>query len=242
MVTRRPALPTAQSLTQCIQCLRQSSTHTRVAKRPIPPPTPFVPDVPTFLTLIGRSLSQHASKIPSWDALFRLSSTQLRDSGIDPPRARKYLLRWRERFRQGQYGIGGELEHVSEGSGEIKLFEVPIPEGWKEAGGGSADMATVTRSPGMRHVAINIPKGADAPSKPLEECEPIKHVKARGGKLGGGAIVGRNVYMLDGERAVIKVQEGLWEEKRGVKVDGGERRQAEVRFKRRAEERKKARA
>jgi hypothetical protein len=48
--------------------------------------------------------------------------------------------------------------------------------------------------------------------------------------------------MLNGQKAQIKVKEGLWEERRGHKVDGGERRKAEVRFKRRSEERKKARA
>ena len=103
------------------------------------------------------------------------------------------------------------------------------------------DMATATRSPGMRWVVLNVPSGADSPTVPLEEAEPVKHVKARGGKQGGGAIVGRNVYMTGKGRAEIKVQEGLWEERRGHKVDGGERRKAEVRFKRRAEERKKAR-
>ena len=132
------------------------------------------------------------------------------------------------------------MEHVKDGVGEVKLFEVPVPAEWKGSNT-SADMATATRSPGMRCVALNVPSGAETPSKPLEECEPVKHVKARGGKSGGGAIVGRNVYMTGSERAIIKVMEGLWEERRGHKVDGGERRKAEVRFKRRAEERKKAR-
>lgn len=129
---------------------------------------------------------------------------------------------------------------MSEGKGELKLFEVPVPQSWKESNP-SADMATATRSPGMRWIAVNIPSGSEVPEKPLEECEPVRHVKARGGKSGGGAIVGRNVYMTGSDRAIIKVQEGLWEEARGRKVDGGERRKAEVRFKRRAEERKKAR-
>lgn len=150
------------------------------------------------------------------------------------------MLRWRERFRQGQYGIGGDLEHVTDGRGEVKIFEVPVPKEWKVTNP-SADMATANRGAGMRHVALNVPVGEEVPTKPLEECEPVKHVKARGGQ-GSGAIVGRNVYMMSKDRAVIKVMEGLWEERRGHKVDGGERRKAEVRFKRRAEERKKARS
>merc|ERR1711964_946285 len=51
--------------------------HQRVKAKPIPKPTPFVPNSGTFLTLIGRNLSQHASKIPSWRALFSLTSAQL---------------------------------------------------------------------------------------------------------------------------------------------------------------------
>jgi len=38
----------------------------------------------------------------------------------------------------------------------------------------------------------------------------------------------------NGSAALIKVQEGMWEDKRGQKVDGGERRRAEVRAKRRS--------
>jgi hypothetical protein len=41
--------------------------------------------------------------------------------------------------------------------------------------------------------------------------------------------------------AVLKAREGLWEQSRGHKVDGGERRKAEVRSKRAAMERKNAR-
>lgn len=129
------------------------------------------------------------------------------------------------------------MEHVTDGVGEIKLFEVPVPEAWKKTNP-SADMATVTRSGGMRKVALNVPIGGEMPTKPLEECEPVKHVKARG----LNKLIGTNVYMVSAEKAAIKVQEGLWEVRRGHKVDGGERRKAEVRFKRRAEERKKARA
>jgi len=183
-------------------------------------------------------LSQHTSKIPSWDALFTLSSTELRELGVEPPRSRKYLLRWRERFRQGQYGIGGDLKHVQDGVGEVKLFEVPVPDSWKKTNT-SADLATATRTPGMRKVAINIPVGADMPSVPLEQAKPVEFVKAKG----KNGLEGPHVEMIkgtEGLKARIVVKEGLWEERRGHKVDGGERRKAEVRSKRRAEERKKA--
>jgi hypothetical protein len=43
-----------------------------------------------------------------------------------------------------------------------------------------------------------------------------------------------------GTAALISAQEGMWEDKRGHKVDGGERRRREVQNKKRLDERKKA--
>jgi hypothetical protein len=236
MILRRPLLAFKTPVTVTCQCLRFASN--RLLSRPIPEPTPFVPDVETFLKLIGRQLSQHTSKIPSWDALFTLTSAELRELGVDPPRSRKYLLRWRERFRQGRYGIGGDLEHVQDGVGEVKIFEVPVPESWK-ALNPSAEMATATRTPGTRKVAINVPIGAEMPVVPLEKAKVIDFIKVRG----KNGIEGPHVDMVKGTaglKARIAVKEGLWEERRGHKVDGGERRKAEVRSKRRAEARKQA--
>ena len=61
--------------------------------------------------------------------------------------------------------------------------------------------------------------------------------------LQGSNISGHGVQAVKGHQglAVLKVQEGLWEQKRGHKVDGGERRKAEVRAKRRAAENKNRR-
>lgn len=221
-------------------CLRCSSHHA-LRDRPIPPPTSFVPDTETFLTLIGRGLKAHSSKIPSWDSLFTMTSAQLREAGVEPARSRKYLLWWRERFRQGIYGIGGDLQEVHDGKGEIRVFEVPVPKEWLENGGGSAMMATATRTPGMRKVALNVRPGEETPLVPLEEAKPVGHVKVRGARTMAGSHI-EIVKGSGGLAARIAVKEGLWEEKRGRKVDGGERRKAEVRAKRRAAERKAERA
>src|ERR1700749_4146371 len=122
MITRQPRA----ALSLLTSLLRPSSTSTAAQQHIclpcrrhlhrvlpmegyIPSPTPFVPDVPTFLKLIGRELSKHASKIESWEELFTLNSSQLKERGIDPPRLRRYLLRWREKFRHGEYGIGGDF-------------------------------------------------------------------------------------------------------------------------------------
>ncbi len=203
--------------------------HQRVRATPIPRPTPFVPDAQTFLTLIGRNLSQHASKIPSWKALFSLTSTQLKELGIEPPRTRRYLLRWREKFRNGQYGIGGDFQFVENGAAEVRVVEVPV----------SGDRAaTATLSPGKRKIVVNVAAGGSALEKTAEHLVPVKGLHIKGAQT----IVGPHVQQLKGGKtAKIVVKEGLWEDRRGHKIDGGERRQAEVRAKRRGEEKRAAR-
>ena len=79
----------------CTTCRRHLHNASNRPPPYVPPPTPFVPDVNTFLTLIGRQLKEHASKFTSWEELFTLSSSQLQSRGLEPPRTRKYLLRWR---------------------------------------------------------------------------------------------------------------------------------------------------
>ncbi|CAG8981665.1 hypothetical protein HYALB_00006536 [Hymenoscyphus albidus] len=206
-------LPFAQTSSKA-RCL-----HQNVQAAPIPPPTPFVPDAQTFLTLIGRDLSKHASKIPSWRALFSLSSAELKDLGIDPPRTRRYLLRWREKFRKGHFGVGGDCQHVENGAAELRVVEVP-------ALGERQPMAT--RTPGMRKVIVNMPSGGD-----VSQGTPVKGFRIKGAHM----IVGQHALPLEGGRAAkIEIKEGLWEERRGRKIDGGERRQAQIRAKRRGEE------
>ncbi|PMD53798.1 uncharacterized protein K444DRAFT_646685 [Hyaloscypha bicolor E] len=203
--------------------------QTRVKATRIPRPTPFVPDTQTFLTVIGRNLSQHASKIPSWKALFSLTSAQLKELGIEPPRSRRYLLRWREKFRNGQYGVGGDLKYVENGEALLRVVEVPVS-------GNSPATATLTA--GKRKIVVNVAAGGSALEKPAEQLEPVKGLHIKGAQT----IVGPHVQPLKGGKAAkVVVKEGLWEDRRGHKIDGGERRQAEVRAKRRGEERRAAR-
>jgi len=197
---------------------RWASDIAKVAKPPlIPSPTPFVPDVETFLTLIGRGLRQHAAKFPTWDALFTLSSDQLRELGLEPPRTRRYLLRWRQRFREGKFGVGGDLKYVENGVAHLAI---------KETGRNAFR---------VKRIPVNIPPGKkNADDIPLEEV-----VKPTGYKVEGTRhIVGPYSLPRKGGGSTIKVTEGMWEDRRGHKVDGGERRRAEVRFKRGVAERK----
>lgn len=115
--------------------------------------------------------------------------------------------------------------------GEMRVFEVPVPEGRRQP------QAAATRSAGMRKVAINVPLGAEMPSGPLEEAEPVQHVKIRHDHTIAGPHV-QPVKGSNGYAVRVSVAEGLWEERRGHKVDGGERRKAHVRALRRGAERK----
>lgn len=199
------------------QTIQTRHAHQQASKAPIiPSPTPFVPDVKTFLTLIGRGLSSHTAKFPTWEALFSLTSPQLRELGIEPPRTRRYLIHWREKFRLGQFGPGGDIKHVEDGRAKLAVLEVER---------GPLDYS--------RHV-VNVPVDKKPEEVPAEE-----RVSVDGYHVEGSNVVGPYALPMKGGRAaVVAVTEGMWEEKRGRKIDGGERRRAEVRFKRRVAERK----
>ncbi|KAK9609365.1 telomere length regulation protein [Aspergillus fumigatus] len=197
---------------QCTRCF-----HKNAAAPSVPSPTPFVPDVQTFLTLIGRDMKKHASKLSSWDKLFTLNSTELREVGIEPARQRRYLLRKREKFRQGIYGPGGDLEHVVDGAAQLRVVAVPVP--------GNQTTGDATS---YEH----------DPSRPLKK---YAHMKIHRGSLIRGPFL-QPIKGTNGSAALIKVQEGMWEDRLGHKVDGGERRRAEVRAKKRSEERRKGTA
>ncbi|GAB7345342.1 hypothetical protein MBLNU457_3694t1 [Dothideomycetes sp. NU457] len=235
MLTRQPFRLASIAAPKCVFAPQIRCLHRGLAAKPVPSPTPFVPDTQTFLTLIGRNLSQHAAKIPSWEALFSLSSQQLKDAGIEPARSRRYLLHWRNKFRNGEFGIGGDLTEIHNGKAELRIVEVPI-----EGRGSEQRTATLTSSPGMKKIVVNVAPGQEKPSVPLTEAKPVGMVKIKRASV----IAGPYVDHKSGKSgaAVIRIQEGLWEQRRGHKVDGGERRKAEVRSKRRAAERKAGKA
>ncbi|KAL9106737.1 MAG: hypothetical protein Q9227_008307 [Pyrenula ochraceoflavens] len=243
----------------CTRCLSRST----LPSRPIPPPIPFVPDVNTFLTLIGRSLIKHASKIPSWNALFTLTSKQLEAAGLTEARTRRYLLRWREKFRKGEFGIGGDLKHVKDGVAELRIVEVPRltkpaltstptsnnteeaeadgrEEGMQEPQTQPQTYASANLSPGMLKLIVNLPLGQETyMGDPKDLKRPADYKLHRGTEIKGPFFEPQKGSLST--VGVVRVHEGMWEHKRGRKIDGGERRRAEVRAKRRIEERKKAR-
>lgn len=219
-------LPFTQSSTGVSTQARK--LHAGVQARPVPKPTPFVPDTQTFLTLIGRNLAQYAPKIPTWRDLFTLDSKQLKELGVDSPRARRYLLQWVERYRSGQHGVGGDLKHVEAGVAELRIVQVPVSR---------PTTATATLSPGMKKIVVNVAAGGSVEGIPAEQLKAVRGIYVKSGH----SITGRHVLPMKGKgRAKIEVKDGLWEIKRGRKIDGGERRQAEVRAKRRGEEKRAA--
>lgn len=220
---------------QCVRCF-----HNNTPPPSVPSPTPFVPDVQTFLKLIGRGMAKHASKFPSWDKLFALTSTELRDLGIEPARQRRYLLRKRENFRQGIHGPGGDLDYVVDGVAQLRVVEVPLdPNALAED---AVTQTSATLSPGMRKAIVNLPP--DATEYAHDSSKSLKkfaHMKIHRGSMVRGPFL-QPIKGANGQACLIQAEEGMWEDKLGHKVDGGERRRAEVRAKQRSEERRKGTA
>ncbi|KAF9692441.1 hypothetical protein EKO04_009451 [Ascochyta lentis] len=237
MILRRPLLNASTAAVSAPKTCVRNLQHS-IPMRPIPKATPFIPDQAAFLTAIGRGLSAHATKIPSWDALFTLTSPQLKELGVEPARSRRYLLHWREKFRNGEYGVGGDCQHVVDGVAELAVVEAPVAPNPHLGNTISprAAAATATHNPGTRKLVVNVPSG-EAPAGPVESLRAVNGVLVKGAKTIKGSYV-EPVKGSEGLRARIRLQEGMWEERRGHKVDGGERRRAEVRAKRRAAENK----
>lgn len=127
------------------------------------------------------------------------------------------------------------MTEIHDGKAELRIVEVPI-----EGRGSEQKTATLTSSPGMKKIVVNVAPGQEKPTVPLTEVKPVGMVKIKRASV----IAGPYVDHISGKSgaAVIRIQEGLWEQRRGHKVDGGERRKAEVRSKRRSAERKAGKA
>lgn len=193
----------------------------------IPSPVPIVPDVPTLLKVLGRGLGQYADKFPSWEALFTLTSPQLKEIGIEPPRTRRYLLNWLERYRRGELGPGGDFRHVQNGEAILKVASTEGKDKkWVVNVPGTAEGEL--QQDALGHVSAS---NISTPNVAGERtASKLKGYSVRG----ADTIVGPYALPLKaGEGVRVPIVEGMWEHKQGQKVDGGERRRAEVRWKRR---------
>ncbi|MBE3045329.1 hypothetical protein IMZ48_22815 [Candidatus Bathyarchaeota archaeon] len=205
--------PSAQLFrTEQVRCLH---TPKLAIPRPIPQPIPIVPDAASFLRIIGRNLGQYAEKFPTWEALFSLTSPQLKEMGIEPARSRRYLLDSLRRYREGKFGPGGDFKHVQDNKAFLAIHH------------------DLTRD---KKKVVNIPQGGIVP-KVISVGDSAQGYKV----LGAKRIAGPYATPAGDSMSQVNIVEGMWELRRGQKVDGGERRKAEVRFKRRVAERKAAR-
>ena len=125
---------------------------------------------------------------------------------------------------------------MENGVGVLRIVQVPVK--YTDEGA-----ATTTQSPGKKKIVVNLPadvRTADLSESQLVQLQAVKGVPSI---QGGNTIVGPHVVPMRGAKtSKVVVKEGMWEYRIGRKIDGGERRQAEVRAMRRAEERKAAAA
>ena len=112
---------------------------------------------------------------------------------------------------------------------QVRVVEVPVSKASDSA------MAASTGMSAKKKLVVNLPPETPVRGLRLEEAMPVGGMKV----VGAHTIVGPYIEPVKGTGgsvATIKVQEGMWEIKRGHKVDGGERRKVQVRRKRRMEE------
>lgn len=194
-----------------VRCLHSPK---QAVPRPVPSPIPITPDPAAFLRIIGRNLSQYADKFPTWEALFSLTSPQLKELGVEPARSRRYLLDWLRRYREGKLGPGGDFKHVQDGKALLAIHH---------------DLKTDKKT------VINIPQGGEA-------ADVLGNGRVKGYRVRGAKRISGPYATPAGDGiSHVNIVEGMWEFRQGQKVDGGERRRAEVRFKKRVAERKASR-
>lgn len=125
----------------------------------------------------------------------------MRDLGIEPPRNRRYLLWWREKFRRGEFGVGGDFKHVKDGVAEVRVLE----------------------RKGAYPLALNVPVLGEGEAVDMEQGVTVKGYKA----LAPGTVAGAYLKPMAGTQGAagrLEVTDGMWEVKRGHKILGGERR------------------
>lgn len=158
--------------------------------------------------------------------------------------------------------------HVKDGVGELRIVEVPSKRSvdkvatlTKDAGmrkiivNVPPSLPSSNEAEAAAEVAAEASGEAEAREEDVKDeiatlTAPMQKIDLKDAKMvngvrivNGTSIGGKCIEYPKGTSGVafLKVREGLWEQKRGHKVDGGERRRAEVRAKRRIQERKNAR-
>ncbi|KAI9312925.1 IGR protein motif-domain-containing protein [Dichotomocladium elegans] len=68
----------------------------------VPAPRGNIKEPADFLSAIGRNCDEYATKFETWESLFITDSRTMRNEFAIPTKQRKYILAWREWYRQGQ--------------------------------------------------------------------------------------------------------------------------------------------
>lgn len=138
--------------------------------------------------------------------------------------------------------MGGDLKYVDgEKTAVLKMVEMPLVGG-RGDGDAAQETAVPTTVAGLRKVkrtVVNVQQEGGEGVQ-VKEMLPVEGMKVRGARTIVGPYV-QYVKGTGGSEAVIQAKEGMWEVRRGVKVDGGERRKKMVRRNRLLAERKAAR-
>lgn len=122
-----------------------------------------------------------------------------------------------QRYRKGALGPGGDFKYVKDGQALLKVATPP---------------ASVISD--AKYV-VNVPQEEEGVIGDSEVLPRPNGYTVRGLR----SIAGPYAIPLPQQAgAIVKATEGMWEHRQGRKIDGGERRRAEIRFKRRSVERR----
>ena len=161
----------------------------------------------------------------------------MKSLGIEPARSRRYLIWWRDRFRRGISGPGGDLKHLVDDQAELRVVEMPLNPSGPVKSASDVPAALPHR---VKRIVVNETAESLEQQSASEDLKPVAGMQVSGPRTIAGPFV-THVKGTRGSVAIVKRQEGMWEVKRGHKVDGGERRRKEVRRKRTIEQNKTAR-
>ena len=127
--------------------------------------------------------------------------------------------------------MGGDLRDVQDSVAHVRVVELPREPSQKSPAGPDA----------VRKIIVNLNPNTPADDSTIRQLKPVEGFKVQGAHTIVGPFV-QPVKGTGGSVATIRVQEGMWEQRRNQKIDGGERRKVQVRRKRKLEEMKKARS
>ena len=140
------------------------------------------------------------------------------------------------------------MKYVTDGTAELRVLEVPRLPRADGTMQDPAEYASISTTPGTQKLILNVPAGREELKAEdlLEQGQTTADLKKPQGftlrensKIAGSYV--QPVKGSGGSAVTLKVTEGMWEEKLGRKIHGGERRRAMVLHNLRVEEGRKAR-